>query len=355
MVAALSLALTGCGETTVVTGAVHDNFGDPVAGVDILVDGSQTTSTDAEGGFEFSHPPGQRVALRVEGDGYAVGDFTLAVGRGGAPVALVVQRMPPAPGLWVLGAEGYQAIRTCTQTARPYGSANMRYFVDEGIPTEVFPSPQGIVAFVDTGIVDGEPDTRMARVGNDHLFYRTEARTSNADAVFTENVATSEVTPTFKSTGRWFNARLNEGTYVQYDRLAVPPFNNFVPDGEGRCYLFRVGPPTAQWLDDAITDEQLAAFREQVRACFQPPGDDNVPDQVVSVRVALNPDGSVAQSLGARGPLDTVRLGTSFLHVQSAAAAAVSACGPYQMFPADAYAVWSEMTITLKGQELLAP
>ncbi len=352
-VAAL-LALAGCGEKTVVTGTVHDNFGDPVAGVDVLVEGREMATTGTDGAFEFMFAPGRRVPLRVEGEGYAAGDYTLAIGSQGAPVDLVVQRMPPAPGLWAVDAEGYHALRNCTQTSRPYDSANMRYFVDEGIPAEVVPDIRGIVMFVDTGEPVGGLGTRMARVNNDHLFYRTERTIATLDTVFTENVLLSEVTPAFKSSGRWFNARLPEGTYVQYDRVAIAPFSNVVPNAEGRCYLMRVGEPAAQWLDDAITDEQFEAFKAHLKTCFRLPPDDGAAEQVVTVRVALNPDGSVSQASSVRGPLDTIRQGTTFLRVQAAAAAAVQACGPYTMFAAEAYDAWDVVTVALKAAELAA-
>lgn len=352
-VAAL-LALAGCGEKTVVTGTVHDNFGDPVAGADVLVEGRELATTGGDGAFEFTYTPGQRVALRIEGEGYVAGQYTLAIGSRGAPVDLVIQRMPPTPGLWAVDAQGYHALRNCTLTSRPYDSANMRYFVDEGIPAEVIPDIRGIVMFVDTGEPVGGLGPRMARVNNDHLFYRTERTIATLDTIFTENVLLSEVRPEFQSAGRWFNARLPEGTYVQYDRVAVPPFSNVVPNADGRCYLVRVGEPAAQWLDDAITDEQFAAFKAQLKTCFQLPADEGAAEQVVTVRLALNQDGSVTQSSTVRGPLDTVRQGTTFLRVQAAAAAAAQACGPYRMFAADAYDAWDVMTVTVKAAELAA-
>jgi len=353
-VAAL-VALAGCGERATVTGVVRDNFGAPVEGAQVTVDGRAMAATAADGTFRFDYAPG-RVPFLIEGEGYAPAEYSLAIAREEEPpLEIVVQRMPPEPGLWAVGAEGYLALRNCSQVAQPVNAADMRYLVDKGIPAELTPNEAGAVTFVDTGEPVGGLGTRMARVGTNRLFYRTERTISTIDTVFTETVFTTPIEPQFRSAGSWFNARLPEGTFVQYDRVGLPPYNNVVPNVEGRCYLFRVGPAVEPWLSEEISDEQLAAFGEQLKACWPGPFEDGQ-DQVVTVRLALNADGTLREPAAiARSPLDTVRGGVAFVGVQQAAVAAAQQCQPYRMFPNEHYEAWRDLTVTLRTADLFGP
>ena len=351
------LVLAGCGERSVVTGMVRDNFGVPVEGAQINVDGRNMAATGADGSFRFSYAPG-RVPFLIEGDGYVPAEYSLAIARVEEPLLeIVVQRLPPEPGLWVVGADGYLPVRNCSQIGQPSNVADMRYLIDKGIPAEVVPDEAGFVTFLDTGEPIGGLGTRIARVGANRVFYRTERTISTTDTVFTETVFTTQMTPEFRSQGSWFTARLSEGAFVQYDRVALPPYSNVVPNAEGRCYFFRVGPVSEPWLSDMITDQQLVLFGDHLKTCWRGPAEAAEGQQVVTVRLALNADGTLSRPASeGRSPLDTVRgSGALFIRVQEAAVAAVEACQPYRMFPSESYEAWRSLTVTLRTAELFVP
>jgi hypothetical protein len=349
------VALAGCGERVTVTGIVRDNFGAPVEGAQVTVDGRDVAATAADGTFRFDYAPG-RVPFLVEGEGYVPAEYSLAIARAEEPpLEVVVQRLPPEPGLWAVGAEDYVPLRNCSQVGQTVNAADVRYLIDKGVPAELVPGEDGTVTFVDTGEPVGGQGTRMARVGTNRLFYRTERTISTIDTVFTDTVFTNPIEPEFRSAGNWFTARLPEGTFVQYDRVGLPPYNNIVPNAAGRCYLFRVGPVAEPWLPEEITDEQLAALGQQLKACWPAPPE-GTQDQVVTVHLALNADGTLSEpATVARSPLDTVRGGVAFVAAQQAAVAAAQQCQPYRMFPGETYEAWRDLTVTLRTADLFGP
>lgn len=237
----LALALAACGEPPgPVIGSVHDNFGDPVADAKVVVGGRLVATTGADGEFEFSYRAGQRVPLRIEGESIAPAEYGLAIGsQQRAPIEIIVQLMPPEPGLWVVREGDYQPVPTCTLTAEPYDAANTRYFARQEAAAEVYPDELGSITFLDTNEPVGGQGSELAKVATNGVFYRTERTTLAADTVISETIATTDLTPEFQSAGHWFTARLRQGTYVRYDRIVVPPTATPIPDIRGRCYLLR--------------------------------------------------------------------------------------------------------------------
>ncbi len=236
---AAALALAGCGEQVSVTGVVRDNFADPVAGAEITVGGRLVATTGADGEFTFSYGPGQRVPLRIDGERIAPAEYGLAVGAQRAPLEIVVQLMPPEPGLWVVRADDYQRVQPCTLTVESDGAAGVRYFAQQPNPTDTYPDDEGNITFVDTGEPVGDFGSEIAEIANSGLFYQTEGTTPALERVTVQIVPITEVRPAFQSAGRWFKGRFGQGTYVQYDRVAVPPFNHARPNVGGRCYFLR--------------------------------------------------------------------------------------------------------------------
>jgi hypothetical protein len=349
-------ALAGCDRGPTVTGTLHDNFGAPVEGARLTVDGREGPTTGADGSFSFTHAPGW-VPLVIEREGYARVEERVALRPEGiSPLRLFTQRNPPETGLWLVTAEGYLPLRTCSHLVRAPDIDHRRYLIDRGIPGEIVPAEDGTVTFVDTATPSSGLAGRLTKVGDDRVFYRTERTLFTTDTVIVDAPETVEVTPPFHSEGRWFKASLASGTYVQFDRTRTQPYLNVIPDAEGRCHLFRVGPVSGPWLDDVITDEQLEAFDEQVKACWPEPPEGPGREQVVTVDLRLNEDGTVVDAALVRNSvLDSVRSGTAFMTAQSAALAAVKTCGPYRMFPPDAYQAWSDLTLTLRTADLFGP
>lgn len=239
---AAALALAGCQQATeqaLVSGSVHDNFGAPVAGAEVKVEGRAVATTGTDGSFEFSYGVG-RHPLRIEGERIAPAEYGLAISAQGRPLEIVVQSLPPEPGLWAVREQDYQRIPTCTLTAQSGEAGNTRYFASQSSATDVWPDREGNMTFVDYGQPAGGASPEMAAISGSGFFYETNRSASTVDAVSMPMVVMMPFTPEFRTAGRWFKVNVRLGTYVHYDRVSSgPPPAAPRPNLEGRCYVFR--------------------------------------------------------------------------------------------------------------------
>lgn len=100
----------------------------------------------------------------------------------------------------------------------------------------------------------------------------------------------------------------------------------------------------------SMTLSEIDAFRQQLAACWSPPADaTNAADLHVSLRIWLNPDGSLAR------PPEVIRDGVPPSVFQGAAESAalrsVSECAPFSM-PVDKYAFWREIEIRFDPSQM---
>ncbi len=356
LVLATALFLAGCGERAAIRGEVRDNFGKPIAGAEVvLADGATSAVTDAAGAFVLEHAPG-RFPVRITAPGYAVGayDLTLRDRDERPPVEPVLQRLPPSEGLWLVAAEDYLPVNPCLFRSIPVPDpVGRRYIVQRGIPTRLPDQPPGAAAtFLDYRLEAPDRPAQITLAPDDGEFLRTLPVPGAPEAVITVQKVATEIAPEFASTGRWFSVVMTPGVYVHTDRIPGP-VTSLVPDEDGTCAIFSVGPAGDAWLDQRITQAQFDAFLDQLATCWRVPADEAARRQVLTLRIALSADGRLAgPPMRMRGPLDTPNQ-PGFTQAMADGVAAVEACAPYLMFPADTYEAWQNLTVTIAGDDFL--
>ncbi len=106
-------------------------------------------------------------------------------------------------------------------------------------------------------------------------------------------------------------------------------------------------------LQDAMTMQLGDALRNQIAQCWSPPvGSPNPERLVVSFRMFLNPDGSVAQTpqLAADSAYTAGR--DDFTRAAAdAAMRAIYACAPYKL-PANQYSAWRDIEVTFDPRKM---
>ncbi len=353
------IALAACGGPEPGThGTVRDNFGVPVAGASVAVDGEAATAvTDAEGRFTITYKDG-RFPTVISHPGHTTGNYTLRVSteENRPPVEAVLQRLPDGPGLYLVGADGYKAANPCTiGVLKVEDPAGNWYLVEHGIPTLAPTGPGAPLTLLDYGgAADGAPRA-LARVTHDTEFYRTQPP-ANRDPLIYEEPRTTEITPDFPAAGHWFQITPAAGVYVYSGRVKEAVTNYPLPDPDGACFIFTVGPAGEGWLGDAISETAFAAFLDKVKSCWPPPPEGIDRAQRVTLRIALRPDGTVeGEPRQVRGTLDTFRQRPAYSLAANMAAAAVTGCAPYTMFaPADP-ALWRDLLVTFDTGRLFTP
>jgi hypothetical protein len=112
-------------------------------------------------------------------------------------------------------------------------------------------------------------------------------------------------------------------------------------------------PPKAQAIDDQLTMSEIDAIRRQYIDCWSPPaGARNARDLVVTIRIELNPDGSVRRADYA----DMSQMGDPFY--RAAAESALRAvlnprCNPLKNLPVKKYDVWKSVIIDFNPRDML--
>jgi hypothetical protein len=112
-------------------------------------------------------------------------------------------------------------------------------------------------------------------------------------------------------------------------------------------------PPKAQAIDEQLTMSEIDAIRRQYIDCWSPPaGARNARELVVTIRLELNPDGSVRRADYA----DTSQMGDPFY--RAAAESALRAvlnprCNPLKNLPVKKYDVWKSVIIDFNPRDML--
>ncbi len=353
--------LAGCGEGATITGEIRDNFGKPVEGATVSVAGGEATAvSDAEGRFAVTHVPG-RFPVTIGRDGFTSGSYslTLHADEGRPPVNATLQRLPPAPGLWIAGADGYLPTNPCRLAvipiADPVGEA---FLIQRGVPAAVPADADGRTKL--TLVAYDVPESQravhaVARVYDNVEFYRTQPP-ANRDPIRVDESHVTPIAPEFPSEGRWFETEIGTGVFVYTGRMQPTPGAITVPDREGRCFFFSVGPPGPEWPSPALPPQALEDFVVAVKRCWPATPEGPQRSQVATLAVAFNPDGTLTEPpKQVRHPLDTFRERARYPTALADAITAVNSCAPYRMFPADAYEAWRNLTVTFSVAEMLAP
>lgn len=115
----------------------------------------------------------------------------------------------------------------------------------------------------------------------------------------------------------------------------------------------RTGERAIKGIGDqsAMTMDLVDALRNEIAQCWSPPvGAPHPEDLIVSFRLYLNPDGSVAQppQLAAES-----QGGNAYLRAaQEAARRAIYTCAPYKL-PADRYNQWRDITLVFDPRKMI--
>ena len=101
-------------------------------------------------------------------------------------------------------------------------------------------------------------------------------------------------------------------------------------------------------------DELIDAFRSKIEGCWSiPAGARDAINLVVTLRIFLNPDGSLAR---APEVTDKERIGTRgqefFRIAAESAIRAVHKCAPYEMLPAEKYETWRDIKLTFDPRNI---
>jgi outer membrane biosynthesis protein TonB len=103
---------------------------------------------------------------------------------------------------------------------------------------------------------------------------------------------------------------------------------------------------------NAANTDLAAALKNQIYSCWTVPANGPHPDQlIVTFRLFLNPDGSVAQA--PQLSADSASAAASDPYMRAAAEAArraIYTCAPYKL-PADKYAIWRDSTVVFVPRE----
>ncbi|MDA1133214.1 MAG: cell envelope integrity protein TolA, partial [Proteobacteria bacterium] len=107
-------------------------------------------------------------------------------------------------------------------------------------------------------------------------------------------------------------------------------------------------------VNQPLSLSETDAFRAKVESCWSiPAGAREAADLVVTLRIFLNPDGSLA---GRPEIVDGERMnrpgGEFFRTAAESAIRAVLRCAPYEMLPAAKYDSWRDIRLTFDPREL---
>lgn len=97
---------------------------------------------------------------------------------------------------------------------------------------------------------------------------------------------------------------------------------------------------------NALTINELDALKQKMYRCWRIPLDAKNPEElVVTVRVRMQPDGSVADA-SLHEPSKVSRSSNPFMPIAARRAVnAVRNCGPYEFLPAEKYSSWKDMVL----------
>ena len=103
---------------------------------------------------------------------------------------------------------------------------------------------------------------------------------------------------------------------------------------------------------NAMTMDLVDALRNQIAQCWNVPAGAPHPEQlIVTLRVFLNPDGSVAQPPQLTG--NSAAEGNPYMQAAAdAAKRAIFVCAPYKL-PADRYSLWRDIEVTFDPRQML--
>ncbi|MFO1183691.1 MAG: carboxypeptidase-like regulatory domain-containing protein [Bauldia sp.] len=250
LTATAALFLAACSPTPTMTGEVRDNFGNPLPGVAVTVDKTSfAATTDEKGRYTVQFNPGA-VNVRFVKDGYAEGHFGVRLPQKKPQKIDVVtlQKIPPGPGLWLVAGGVYTPAARCdlkldsqTTGRRP----TVVTALGEPIAVNGGVAPPHFVTFVDNHPWTGGPSAVpliFKVTGGENEIFRSE--TVGANSVLTvEQARLEDTTKPDAFTGKWFAARLGDGTYVYAARGLIAGIG-FGPDAKNACFKFRVGGPT---------------------------------------------------------------------------------------------------------------
>ena len=104
-----------------------------------------------------------------------------------------------------------------------------------------------------------------------------------------------------------------------------------------------------------LSEREVDAFRTQVGRCWLVPAVAvDAANLIVSLRIFLHPDGSLAR---APEIIDRARMGrpgeASFQAAAESAVRAVLRCEPYEMLPASKYELWREIELNFDPMDML--
>lgn len=360
------LALAGCSPSYTMSGLVKDNFGNPLEGVSVSVDATGYTAvTDKTGRYRVGFDPGA-VNIRFAKDGYVPGHFGIRLARQAAVAidVVVLQKVAPGDGLWLVTADGYQRAGTCrlrndfSPTAR-----TTTVLVAAGEPTVLAPPSAAprVLTFFDNHVWQALGVKQTAQL------YRVIGAGQGYDILnaFPQGIGmqvqsllprTDDLPPpasTTASIGRTFTSRLEDGTYVYVGRVPQAGIG-LVPDAGNACFMFVVGKPTGpEFASAGIPAAHLKAFAAQVQKCWTAPPAGALRQQVATLRVNLNADGTMAgEPEGIRSPADTRADGATYGEFAIQATKAIKDCQPYKGFDAKDFEYWKSFAMTFDAKTM---
>ncbi|MFO1184420.1 MAG: carboxypeptidase-like regulatory domain-containing protein [Bauldia sp.] len=359
------MALAGCSPSNTMTGIVRDNFGNPIEGVAVSVEKSDYTAvTDKTGRYRVGYEPGG-VNIRFAKDGYAPGRFGIRLGKKASqPIDVVVlQKLPGADGLWLVGESGYTRAGTCKlRTDFNTTARTTTVSVIGGEPT-VLPAanpPPRVLTFLDTHIWQSFGVRQTAQLyrilgssqGYEILNAFPQGIGTQVNSLLprTDDVPAPQTTTA--SIGRTFTSRLDDGTYVYVGRVPQAGVG-LVPDPSVGCFMFVVGKPTGpEFASAGIPAEQLASFAAQVKKCLTAPAGAGR-QQVVTMRINLNAEGALAgEPETIRSPTDSRADGATYGEAANQIARAIKECQPYKGFDAKDALYWQSFAWTFDMKAL---
>lgn len=126
-------ALSGCGPKALISGKVLDNFGVPLEGVSVVVEGTQFQAvTKKDGAYKIRYAPGS-IKLIYSKVGYFNGELALSLATETRVPAkeVTVTKIPPGKGFYLVGKTDYEPLSPGGLTVRQSGFMGIErtYFV----------------------------------------------------------------------------------------------------------------------------------------------------------------------------------------------------------------------------------
>jgi carboxypeptidase family protein len=207
LLALLVALLAGCSQEPRITGQVSDEFGKPVSGATVQIQGTTLGGlTDSAGKYSVPYVPGN-ITVDIQKQGFTSAHFSLSIATPmqypAATVTLVP--IPPIPGFYLFRRSDYQSLYyPAAIGAKPVESVKrMTFYADSNFKDEeysVYPSggavptfPSGHLKFVDSVNLDTN-FFKLVRVGeNGRILYRKrvmEERVKDFISVIPEQIRT---------------------------------------------------------------------------------------------------------------------------------------------------------------------